>query len=175
MRRRATTRSIRSGTCSRTSTAPAATAPAELFRNQTVALPVDTSGKLVNTDVNRPLSNHTDLAMALGAERVGARVRVGIQAFRYTFGYGGDVARGLPPVRSGQQSALTAGGTMRELLAAVMSSPSTFERDTELTMLKRNHFLSRREVLGTAAGSVFLAPLLRQREVEAQTWGRSGW
>jgi hypothetical protein len=35
-------------------------------------------------------------------------------------------------------------------------------------MLKRNHFLSRREVLGTAVGAVFLAPLLRQRRLEAQ-------
>jgi len=35
-------------------------------------------------------------------------------------------------------------------------------------MLKRNHFLSRREVLGTAVGSVFLAPLLRARRLEAQ-------
>jgi hypothetical protein len=35
-------------------------------------------------------------------------------------------------------------------------------------MLKRNHFLSRREVLGTAAGAVFLAPLLRMRRLEAQ-------
>ena len=35
-------------------------------------------------------------------------------------------------------------------------------------MLKRNHFLSRREVLRTAAGAVFLAPLLRMRRLEAQ-------
>ena len=36
-------------------------------------------------------------------------------------------------------------------------------------MLKRNHFLSRRDVLRTAAGSVFLAPFLRQRRLEAQS------
>jgi hypothetical protein len=35
-------------------------------------------------------------------------------------------------------------------------------------MLKRNHFLSRREVLATATGSVFLAPFLRMRRLEAQ-------
>jgi len=35
-------------------------------------------------------------------------------------------------------------------------------------MLKRNHFLSRRDVLRTAAGAVFLAPLLRMRRLEAQ-------
>ena len=29
----------------------------ELFRNQTTPVPVDTSGKLINTDVNRPLAN----------------------------------------------------------------------------------------------------------------------
>ncbi len=36
-------------------------------------------------------------------------------------------------------------------------------------MLKRNHFLSRRDVLATATGSVFLAPLLRMRRLEAQS------
>ena len=36
-------------------------------------------------------------------------------------------------------------------------------------MRKRNHFLSRREVLGTAAGAVFLAPLLRMRRLQAQS------
>jgi hypothetical protein len=35
-------------------------------------------------------------------------------------------------------------------------------------MLKRNHFLSRREVLATATGAVFLAPLLRMRRLQAQ-------
>jgi hypothetical protein len=35
-------------------------------------------------------------------------------------------------------------------------------------MLKRNHFLSRRDVLRTATGAVFLAPLLRMRRLEAQ-------
>jgi hypothetical protein len=35
-------------------------------------------------------------------------------------------------------------------------------------MLKRNHFLSRREILGTTAGAVFLAPLLRMRRLQAQ-------
>jgi hypothetical protein len=35
-------------------------------------------------------------------------------------------------------------------------------------MLKRNHFLSRRDVLRTTAGAVFLAPLLRMRRLEAQ-------
>jgi hypothetical protein len=98
----------------------------ELFRNQTAPLPVDTSGKLINTDVNRPLANHTDLAMAL-AQSAWVRECAAIQAFRYTFGHGGDVPRGLPPVMAGYQ-ALTAGGTMRDLLAAVMSSPSTLER-----------------------------------------------
>ena len=98
----------------------------ELFRKQTTAVPVDTSGKLVNTDVNRPLANQTELAEAL-ASSAWVRECASIQAFRYYFGYGGDVQRGLPPVMAGYQT-LTAGGTMKDLLGAVVSSTSTFER-----------------------------------------------
>jgi hypothetical protein len=98
----------------------------ELFRNQTAPTPIDSSGKLVNTDVNRTLANHTDLAMAL-AESAWVRECAAMQAFRYTFGYGAEVPRGLPPVMAGYQT-LTGGGTMRDLLAAVLSSPTTFER-----------------------------------------------
>jgi hypothetical protein len=98
----------------------------ELFRNQTTPTPINTQGKLINTDVNRPLANHTELAQAL-AESAWVRECAAINAFRYTFGYGDDVARGLPPVMAGYQ-ALTGGGTWRDLLAAVTSSPSTFER-----------------------------------------------
>jgi hypothetical protein len=98
----------------------------ELFRKQTTPVPIDTSGKLVNTDVNRPLANQTDLAEAL-ASSAWVRECASIQAFRYYFGFGGDVERGLPPVMAGYQT-LTGGGTMKDLLGAVVSSPSTFER-----------------------------------------------
>ena len=36
-------------------------------------------------------------------------------------------------------------------------------------MLKRGQLFSRRQLLGTAAGAVFLAPLLRMRRLEAQS------
>jgi hypothetical protein len=98
----------------------------ELFRNQTVPVPVDTSGELVDTDVDRVLANHGELAEALAAS-AWFRECAAIQAFRYYFGFSADVPRGLPPVVGGYQ-ALTAGGSMRELLAAVMTSESTFER-----------------------------------------------
>jgi hypothetical protein len=98
----------------------------ELFRNQTTPTPIDASGKLVNTDVNRPLANHTDLAMAL-ADSAWVRECASIQAFRYYFGFGGDVDRGVPPVMAGYQT-LTAGGTMKDLLGSLVSSSSTFER-----------------------------------------------
>ena len=98
----------------------------ELFRNQTTPVPIDTSGKLVNTDVNRPLANQAELAEAL-ASSAWVRECASIQAFRYYFGYGGDVQRGMPPVMAGYQT-LTAGGTMKDLLSAVVSSTSTFER-----------------------------------------------
>jgi hypothetical protein len=98
----------------------------ELFRNQTAPVPVDTSGRLINTDVNRELANHTDLAQAL-AGSAWVRECAAIQAFRYYFGFGADVPRGLPPVMAGYR-ALAAGGTMKDLVAAVMTSPSTVER-----------------------------------------------
>jgi len=98
----------------------------ELFRNQTTAVPVDTTGYLTKTDVNRPLANATELAEAL-ASSAWVRECAAIQAFRYTFGFGGDVQRGIAPVMSGYQS-LTGGGTMHDLLSAVLSSASTYER-----------------------------------------------
>ena len=98
----------------------------ELFRNRTTPVPIDTRGRLTNTDVNRPLANHTELAQAL-SQSAWVRECAAIQAFRFTFGYGDVVPRGLPPVTAGYR-ALTAGGTLRDLLAAVGSSPTTFER-----------------------------------------------
>ena len=98
----------------------------ELFRNQTTPVAINTQGKLVNTDVNRPLANHTELAEAL-ASSAWVKECAAIQAFRYTFGYGEDVPRGLPPVMAGYQ-ALSTGGSWRALLAAVTTSATTFER-----------------------------------------------
>jgi hypothetical protein len=98
----------------------------ELFRNQTTPVTVDTSGMLVNTDVNRPLANQTELAQALAAS-AWVRECAAIQTFRYYFGFGDDVRRGLPPVMAGY-AALTGGGGFRDLIAAVMSSPTTYER-----------------------------------------------
>jgi len=98
----------------------------ELFRNQTTPVTVDTSGYLTNTDVNRPLANQAELAEAL-ASSAWVRECAATQAFRYTFGFGADVPRGLPPVMAGYQ-ALTASGTMKDLLSAVVSSASTYER-----------------------------------------------
>jgi hypothetical protein len=98
----------------------------ELFRNQTVAVPVDTSGRLINTDVDRDLADHTDLAQAL-ASSAWVRECAAIQTFRFYFGFGADVPRGLPPVMAGYQ-ALAAGGAIKDLVTAVMTSPSTVER-----------------------------------------------
>jgi hypothetical protein len=98
----------------------------ELFRNQTTPVPVDTTGRLINTDVNRALANHTELAQAL-AQSDWVRECAAIQAFRYYFGFGADVPRGLPPVMAGYQ-ALKRGANMKDLVVAVMTSPSTIER-----------------------------------------------
>ena len=76
--------------------------------------------------MNRPLANQAELAEAL-ASSAWVRECAATQAFRYMFGFGADVPRGLPPVMAGYQ-ALTAGGTMKDLLSAVVSSASTYER-----------------------------------------------
>lgn len=107
------------------------------FRSAQGGVPVDTTGRLSNTDVNRDLQDHGDLAEALAASEW-VRECTARQAFRFYFGIatspeiGPDGTRpaenrGLPPIQEARL-ALGQGGRMRDLLAALLRTPSTFER-----------------------------------------------
>ncbi len=94
------------------------------FRTMEDGTPIDTSGELLNTDVNRPLTDHTDLATALaGSEWV--RECLATQLFRFYFGQV-EAGRGSPPV---QAARLAAGsGTFRAMVAASLGTQSTIAR-----------------------------------------------
>jgi hypothetical protein len=94
------------------------------FRTAENAVTIDTSGHLLETDVNRPLANHTDLANAL-AESEWTRECVATQAFRFYFGQV-ESSRGIPPVQAARVA--VGAGTFRDMVQAVMSSPSTYHR-----------------------------------------------
>jgi hypothetical protein len=79
----------------------------------------------VGTDVDRPFSSYVELAQAL-AESTWVKECVARQAFRYYFGEL-EPDRGIPPVVQGTQ-ALRQGGTLGDLLASLLSSPSTLQR-----------------------------------------------
>jgi hypothetical protein len=94
------------------------------FRTTENGYPIDTSGELLNTDVNGPMRNHTDLANAL-ARSEWVRECVATQAFRFYFGVV-EGSRGAPAVQAGRLA--IGGGSFRDLVAAVLSSPTTFQR-----------------------------------------------
>jgi len=94
------------------------------FRTVENGVTIDTSGHLYETDVNRPLANHTDLANAL-AQSEWTRECVATQAFRFYFGVV-EADRGIPPVQAARLSVAT--GAFRDMVVAVMSSPSTYHR-----------------------------------------------
>lgn len=100
-------------------------------------VPVDTTGPLLNTDVNLEMQDYRDLADALSRSEW-VRECVSRQAFRFYFGQATSLVqssdgtrhgedRGLPPIQAGR-AALEAGGTMRELVLALTTSPSSIER-----------------------------------------------
>lgn len=94
------------------------------FRTTENGYPIDTSGELLNTDVNGPMRNHTDLANAL-AKSEWVRECVATQAFRFYFGIV-ESSRGVPPVQAARVA--IGSGSFRDLVAAVLSSPTTFQR-----------------------------------------------
>lgn len=94
------------------------------FRTVENGVTIDTSGHLYETDVNRPLANHTDLANAL-AESEWTRECVATQAFRFYFGEV-EADRGIPPVQAARLA--VGAGAFRDMVIAVMSSPSTYHR-----------------------------------------------
>jgi hypothetical protein len=94
------------------------------FRTEENGVAIDTSGQLLETDVNTPLANHTDLANAL-ARSEWTRECVATQAFRFYFGQV-EANRGVPPVQAARVA--VGAGTFRDMVQAVMSSPSTYRR-----------------------------------------------
>lgn len=107
------------------------------FRGAENGVPVDTSGKLLQTDVDTELRDHTQLAEAL-AQSEWVRECLSRQAFRFYFGLAtsgertvdGTLERenrGMPPIQAGR-AALGRGGSFGELVAALVTSPSTLQR-----------------------------------------------
>ncbi len=100
-------------------------------------IPVDTTGNLLNTDVNTALGDHSDLARAL-AESEWVRECLSRQAFRFYFGLATSAERnadgtrerenrGLPPIQAGR-AALGATGKMVDMVKGILTSKSTLER-----------------------------------------------
>ncbi|HWP07308.1 MAG TPA: DUF1588 domain-containing protein [Polyangiaceae bacterium] len=94
------------------------------FRTQENGVAIDTSGDLLNTDVDGPMANHTELARAL-AKSEWVRECVARQAFRFYFGEV-EADRGIPPVQAAR--AAIASGSFRDAAQAVMTTPSTYHR-----------------------------------------------
>lgn len=107
------------------------------FRTAQNGVPIDTSGKLLDTDVDRELADHTELAAAL-AQSEWVRECFSRQAFRFYFGLATSAERtsggtrerenrGLPPIQAAR-SALAQSGRLADVLTALLTSPSTLER-----------------------------------------------
>ncbi len=107
------------------------------FRGSENDIPVDTSGRLLQTDVDTELRDHTQLAEAL-AQSEWVRECLSRQAFRFYFGVAtsGERSRegtleredrGMPPIQAGR-AALGRGGSFAELVTALMTSSSTLQR-----------------------------------------------
>jgi hypothetical protein len=94
------------------------------FRTHENGIPIDTSGHLLETDVDGPLANHTDLANAL-ARSEWTRECIATQAFRFYFGQL-ESSRGVPPVQAARVA--IGAGSFRDMVLALMSSPSTYRR-----------------------------------------------
>jgi hypothetical protein len=98
---------------------------------------IDTSGNLLNTDVNTALRDHADLAAAL-ARSEWVRECLSRQAFRFYFGLATSAERsadgtrerenrGLPPIQAGR-AALGATGRMLDMVTSILTSQSTLAR-----------------------------------------------
>ncbi|WP_437647439.1 DUF1588 domain-containing protein [Sorangium sp. So ce362] len=90
--------------------------------------PIDAVGRLLNTDVDGEYDSAAELGEALSRSSW-VRECVARQAFRFYFGQA-ESARGIPPVVQGT-AALDRTGLLRDLLVALLSSPSTVERVRE--------------------------------------------
>lgn len=88
-------------------------------------LPVDTSGELIETDVDRLLSGANDLSQAL-SESEDVKRCFARQAFRFYFG---QVERETPPLAVGQaESRILIEDSLKSLLLGLLSTETTFRR-----------------------------------------------
>lgn len=99
-----------------------------LDTTQGLAELIDSAAVLTDTDVDRPINNHVDLAQALSESEL-VRQCLATQAFRFYFGQH-ESSQGQPPILEAHR-ALRQGGTLGDLLAGVLSTQSTFSRVRE--------------------------------------------
>ena len=97
----ATRRWTRWASPSRTSTAPGASAPRSCFATRRRPMPIDTQRQAGQHRREPPAGQPRRAGRGAGVESAWVRECASIQAFRYTFGYGDDVQRGIPPVMAG--------------------------------------------------------------------------
>jgi hypothetical protein len=106
-------------------------------RSSQNGIAIDTSGNLLNTDVNTVLRDHSDLAVAL-AESEWVKECLSRQAFRFYFGLATSAERnadgtrerenrGLPPIQAGRV-AMSTSGKMLDLVTSLLTTRSTLER-----------------------------------------------
>lgn len=97
------------------------------FRTRENGVELDTSGELTDTDRDRTLRDHGELAEAL-SESEWVRECVATQAFRRYFGEL-EPERGVPPIQAARHA--LARGTFGDALVALWSTPSTYRRRRE--------------------------------------------
>jgi hypothetical protein len=106
-------------------------------RSSQNGFPIDTSGNLLNTDVNTVLRGHEDLAVAL-AKSEWVRECLSRQAFRFYFGLATSSERnadgtrerenrGLPPIQAGRV-ALGTTGKMLDMVTSILTSETALAR-----------------------------------------------
>lgn len=95
------------------------------FRTTEGGVPLDTSGTLLNTDVNGVYNSHGELAMAL-SQSEWVKECAAIQGYRFYLGQP-EQSRGQPAIVAGRQA--LAGGTLSDMVVALMSSVNTTARN----------------------------------------------
>ncbi|HKU44327.1 MAG TPA: DUF1588 domain-containing protein, partial [Polyangiales bacterium] len=95
------------------------------FRKLENGVPIDTHGELINSDVNAPTQQHTELALRLAASEWVRNCFVQ-QTYRYYFGRV-EAERDVAALQAAR-AAFAGGGSFRALLVGLWSSPNTRQR-----------------------------------------------
>lgn len=91
------------------------------FRTMENGVPVDTSGELVGTDVDRPVANYEELVQAI-SESANYRDCVALQGYRYLFGQMEPEGDLVPQAVARGREALAASGRLGDLLDGLLSA-----------------------------------------------------